>query len=163
MNDEERTIKNDYSHLIIETPQLQTLKHRFSSSLITFFFWAAWFYLWLPVISLLAWLAGIRFFYDHMVGLGGAKGFVQILLIYLAAVLLIGLIFFAWAYYNNKRFKYKKRRGAIWKIGFTNLAERYKLNEDQVLNAKSSRRLVVHFDEAGNIIDLTKGKRGVEG
>ena len=70
MKNEEREIKEkensldwDYRHLIIEAPGLQSLKHRFSSSLFTFFFWAAWFYLWQPIISILAWAFGFKFFY----------------------------------------------------------------------------------------------------
>lgn len=159
MKEKENTLDWDYRHLIIETPGLQSLKHRFSSSLVTFFFWAAWFYLWQPIISILAWAFGFKFFYDNMIDLGGIGGFGRLLGTYVLVVSLIGLIFFGWAYYNNRRFKNKKRRGKIWKISFKNLGERYHLTEDQVLNCKTSRRLVVHFDEAGNITGLGNGVR----
>lgn len=144
----------DYRKLIIETPHLQTLKHRFSSSLITFIFWVFWFYLWVPVISIVAWTMGIRFFYENMISLGGIGGFVKLLGVYLLVVFIIGLIFFGWAYYNNRRFKNKQRRGKFWKISFKNLQERYDLDEEQVLNCKAARRIVVHFDDAGKITKL---------
>lgn len=156
---QETSLNSDYRHLIIETPKLQTLKHRFSSSLVTMIFWAVWFYLWQPVISIIAWALGFKFFYDNMISLGGIGGFVKLLGIYILVVCLIAFIFFGWAYYNNRRFKNKKRRGKIWKISFMNLGERYDLTEDQVLNCKSSRRLVVHFDPAGKITGLSNGSR----
>ncbi len=152
----ETSLDSDYRHLIIESPKLQTLKHRFSSSLVTLIFWVAWFYLWQPVISLLAWSVGVKMFYDHMIGLGGVKGFFQLLLIYILALVVIGLVFFSWAYYNNRRFKNKKRRGRTWKISFMNLGERYEFTGEQVLHCKASRRLVVHFDEAGKITSVGK-------
>jgi biofilm PGA synthesis protein PgaD len=144
-------LSDDYRRLIIETPKLQTLKHRFSSSLVTFIFWAFWFYLWQPVISIIAWAMGVRIFYENMISLGGIGGFLKLLGIYTLVVCLIAVVFFGWAYYNNRRFKNKKRRGKFWKISFNNLAERYDLNEEQVLDCKASRRLVVHFDETGKI------------
>jgi biofilm PGA synthesis protein PgaD len=149
------TLNDDYRHLIIETPKLQTLKHRFSSSMVTLIFWFFWFYLWQPVISIAAWFIGVKIFYDHMINLGGVKGFIQLLFIYILVVCAIGMIFFGWAFYNNRRFKNKKRRGQSWKISFRNLAERYHLNEEQILNCKASRRLVVHFDENGKITRLS--------
>lgn len=167
MSDEEKgmsergnTLDWDYRHLIIERPKLQSLKHRFSSSLVTFFFWAAWLYLWQPVVSIIAWALGFKFFYDNMINLGGIVGFAKLLGVYVLVVCLIGLVFFGWAYYNNRRFKDKKRRGKIWKISFTNLGERYHLDENQVLDCKTSRRLVVHFDGGGNITGLGNEKRG---
>jgi biofilm PGA synthesis protein PgaD len=156
---QDASLNSDYRHLIIETPELQTVKHRFSSSLVTMVFWIFWLYLWQPVVSIIAWAFGFKFFYDNMISLGGIGGFVKLVGIYVLVVFLIAFIFFGWAYYNNRRFKNKKRRGKIWKISFLNLGERYDLTEDQVLNCKSSRRLVVHFDQSGKITCLTNGIR----
>lgn len=144
-----------YMGLIIEAPHLQTLKHKFSSSLLTFLFWVFWFYLWHPLISIIAWFFGFSFFYDNMIHLGGLAGFLKLVGTYALVVFIIALLFFGWAAYNNWRFKNKKRRGKMWKIGFRNLGERYMLSEEQVLNAKTSRRLVVHFNAAGRIVAFT--------
>lgn len=155
----EATLNSDYRNLIIETPELQTIKHRVSSSLVTMLFWIFWLYLWQPVISIIAWALGFKFFYDNMISLGGIGGLVELVGIYTLVVSLIALLFFGWAYYNNRRFKDKTRRGKIWKLSFLNLGERYDLTEDQVLNCKSSRRLVVHFDQSGKITALSNDIR----
>lgn len=148
-------LSDDYRRLIIETPKLQTLKHRFSSSLVTFVFWVFWLYLWQPLVSIIAWAMGVRIFYTNMISLGGIGGFLKLLGIYTLVVCIIAVVFFGWAYYNNRRFKNKQRRGKFWKISFTNLAERYNLTEEQVLDCKVSRRIVVHFDEAGKITGVS--------
>ena len=142
--------------LIIQAPELQTLKQRYSSSLLTLFFWFFWFYLWQPAISLLAWFFGVKLFERNMIVLGGIQGLLSLMASYVAVVCSIAVIFFGWAYYNNMRFKEKKRRGKTWKVSVDNLGDRFALTEDQVLECKTSRRLVIHFNETGKITQVNK-------
>ena len=111
----------DYSHLIIETPGLQNLKQRFGHSMFTLAFWLFWFYLWQPVISIVAWAFGVRFFHENMIGLGGLQGFLSLLGGYALVVGSIALIFFGWAAYNNFRFRHRSRRESLWKISLHNI------------------------------------------
>jgi biofilm PGA synthesis protein PgaD len=145
----------DPRNFIIDAPGFQTLKQRYSSALLTLIFWVFWFYLWQPLISIIAWGLGIKFFYENMVLLGGIYGFLELALIYLLVVMGIGVLFFGWAFYNNRRFKKKKRRAKLWKISFGNLSNLFQIDENQVLALKSSRYAVVHFDENGHIKDLS--------
>ncbi|HEV8078806.1 MAG TPA: poly-beta-1,6-N-acetyl-D-glucosamine biosynthesis protein PgaD, partial [Marinobacter sp.] len=46
--------------LIIERPELQTPTRKTLSSVITFLAWTLWIYLWLPLLSIIAWGAGIQ-------------------------------------------------------------------------------------------------------
>jgi len=142
--------------LIIQAPKLQSLKQRYSSSLITLLFWFFWLYLWQPVISLVAWLFGVKLFERNMITLGGIQGLLNLMTSYAAVVFAIASVFFGWAYYNNRRFKEKKRRGKIWKVSVDNLGDRFALTEDQVLECKTSRRMVVHFNETGKITQINK-------
>ena len=138
--------------LIIQAPEWQTLKQRYSSSLLTLFFWFFWFYLWQPIISLFGWLLGFKLFEQNMIIFGGLKGFLSIMTSYLILIFSMAVIFFGWAYYNDKRFSKKNRRGMIWKVSVDNLGDRFALSEDQVLECKTSRRLVIYFNETGKII-----------
>jgi TM2 domain-containing membrane protein YozV len=51
---------------IIERADLQTLRHRTVSGVLTVLFWAIWFYLWLPFLALLAWAAGLERAYKEV-------------------------------------------------------------------------------------------------
>ena len=148
-------MREDWSHLIIDTPKLQTLKQRYGYSMITFVFWAFWLLLWQPVASLIAWYFGFKFFYDNMISLGGIYGFLMLVGHYLIVISIIAVIFFGWANYNNMRFKGKKRRGSIWKIAISNMGNRYSLSGGQMLIFKTARRLVVSFDDGGNITNVS--------
>ena len=147
-------MKEDFSHLIIHSPDLQTIRQKLSSSTLTFLFWGIWLYLWQPIISIIAWGLGIEFFYDNMISLGGIDGFLKLLMQYVVVVLLIALVFFSWAFYNNRKYKRKKRRGKQWKISLHNAAATYRISNEQVLRAKASRRIVVHFNPDGSIRDI---------
>jgi len=147
----------DYTHLIINAPKLQSLKQRFSYSVITFAFWVFWFYLWQPIAAILAWVLGLKIFYENMITLGGIEGFFKLISSYIIAVCSMALFFFGWAYYNNLRFKEKTRRTRLWKVSALNLGELFNLKKEQVLHCKASRRLVVHFDAHGKIKDVTSG------
>ncbi len=139
------------NELIIDTPSLLSLKQRYSFSVVTFLFWVLWFYLWNPLVSLLAWMFGARIFYDNMIALGGWPGLIEKLTAYVLTLFAMGLVFFGWALYNNFRFYNKKRRGKMWKVNALNLSDYFKITPDDVLSCKSSKRFVVNFDGGGNI------------
>lgn len=145
----------DYNELIIERPSLQSLKQKYGYGMITFLFWSLWFYLWQPLLSLVAWSLGVKFFYDKLIALCKVLELIQMIALYLFIIIIIGFIFLGWAQYNNLKFRNKKRRGLLWKVSMDNVAERYELDVDQVVFAKASRKLVVHFDDLGKIVRLS--------
>jgi biofilm PGA synthesis protein PgaD len=96
--------------LIIEHPEWQTPRQRILLGFLTLVFWMAWFYLWIPFISLLAWIFGIRIFQYHMIELEGYKGLVELLGWYGLVIFLLGGSLIAWATYNIQRFNKVARR-----------------------------------------------------
>ena len=52
------------SQKTIAAPHLLTRRHRARDTLLTAIMWALYLYLWLPALSLVAWILGIEFAYD---------------------------------------------------------------------------------------------------
>ncbi|MCP4155719.1 MAG: poly-beta-1,6-N-acetyl-D-glucosamine biosynthesis protein PgaD [bacterium] len=157
---QEKEIRNKEfrNELIIEAPGLQSLKQRYSSKLMTLLFWLLWFYLLNPLLSIFAWLFGFKVFYDNMVLLGGWPGLMEKVNAYVVTLLVMGIVFFGWAFYNNARFYNKKRRGKLWKVNTLNLSTQFNISRNEVMKAKSARRIVINFDEGGNITHFSNEK-----
>jgi biofilm PGA synthesis protein PgaD len=137
--------------LIIDEPSLQTLKQRFAYSLVTFLFWTVWIYLWLPVISLVAWLAGFHLFYQEMIVQNGAQLFFDLVTFYGLTILSIGIVFLSWAWYNLARFRGKERRKSAKGVEKADLARLFSVEVDQLGKWHKAKRLIIYHDEEGEI------------
>jgi len=89
---------------IIERSDLQSPRQRTLSGALTLAFWALWFYLWLPVLALLAWALGVQQAFKYMVVLGGYHEVIRLLGLYSLIILLLGGGLVLWASYNIIRF-----------------------------------------------------------
>jgi biofilm PGA synthesis protein PgaD len=138
--------------LIIDKPSLQPLRQRYATGIVTFLFWIVWAYIWLPVISLIAWALGIKFFYDEMIARGGYEAFLELLIFYLIVIFLIAVIFIGWATYNFFRFRGMERRRAIKPLETEDYARYFSVNGTELKNWRNMKRITIHFDEQGNIL-----------
>src|SRR6056300_934320 len=109
--------------LIINRPSLQSSQQRIIYPILTFLFWLLWIYIWLPLVSLIAWGFGVQLYYDEMILNHGLEALMNMAGIYAMVVLLIGTMLISWAVYNLKRFRNKERRSAIEKLSNEKLAE----------------------------------------
>lgn len=148
------TAMNFEDKLVINQPKLQTLKQKYAYSLIAFVFWALWLYLLQPIIALMAWLFGFEVFYANMILMGGWEGLSQKLITYLVTLAIMAVVFYGWALYNRYRFQGKIRRGKYWKSNVLTLASEFNVSEEQVLKCQTSKRLELHFDDHGKIIEV---------
>ena len=137
--------------LVIDMPNLQTLRQRYASTVITLIFWIFWFYLWLPLISLVAWVLGIDLFYDRMVVRGGFDTFIEMLPIYALIVVLIGALLIIWGIYNMKRFRGKERRTRALPVTIPTIAGYFMVDPAQLTEWQRAKNLMVHIDELGMI------------
>lgn len=137
--------------MIINKPSLQTLRQRFGYSFLTVLFWMFWFYLWLPLISIVAWLVGIEIFYQEMIVAGGHRAFFELVGFYSQVVLSITVVFLGWAGYNLFRFRGKKRRKGSKVIEMTEIAGRFSVDAGQLMTWRRAKRLVIHHDAHGTI------------
>jgi biofilm PGA synthesis protein PgaD len=135
--------------LIIEHPEWQTPKQRILLGFITLFFWMAWFYLWIPFVSLLAWLFGIRIFEYHMIELQGYKGVVELLGWYALVIFLLGGSLIAWATYNIQRFNKAARRNPRPAVSIEMQASHFQVDCKDVETWRKSQLLFIeHHDDA---------------
>lgn len=137
--------------LIINRPDLQTLRQQYTFALLTFLFWVAWFYLWLPLISLLAWLFGIEIFYEHMVVLEGLTGFVGMLDWYVLVISALGTVLLCWSWYNLFRFRGKNKRVRKETVSDRQLAGFFNIDIQSLEACRLAQRIEINYDANGQI------------
>jgi len=137
--------------LIINEPGLLTLRHRFTNSFLTLLFWVFWIYLWLPVISLVAWWAGFHLFYEEMIARKGYESFFDLVGWYGMVVLSIAIVFLSWAGYNLLRFRGKERRKRAGSVRRADVARQFGVQADEIDRWHGAKRLTVYHNEKGLI------------
>jgi biofilm PGA synthesis protein PgaD len=142
--------------LIIEKPELQSAAHRYGWGLVTFAFWSIYVYLWLPLITLLAWWVGVYLFNIQMVELRGYDGLVNKLALYLFVILSLSIILIGWANIERLRFKGVKRRLGGTEVTVGEIARQYNLNEEQLIALRQKKSLEVYFSDQGHIAKITE-------
>lgn len=132
--------------LIIDTPGLQELKRRYGYGLATLVMWILWLYLWLPLVSLLAWAAGVRLFYEHMIRLGGYQGLLAQLHWYALTIIGISVLWVYWVEFNRRRFQGRDRRNSMAPV--SNLyddARFFDLPPEEILAGRAAGTVNVWF------------------
>jgi len=142
--------------LIIDKPELQSPQKKIFFSMLTFIFWVIWFYIWLPLVSLIAWLLGIDFFYEHMIILGGIDGLISEISWYGTIITLSALTLVAWSVYNMMRFRNKNRRSSLKQISLEDQSDYFKLETEALKTCQQEKRVVISVDEEDRLI-ITAG------
>ncbi len=141
--------------LIIHHPEKQTNQQRWALGIITAGFWMFWFYLWLPFISLLAWIFGYRIFEYHMIELGGYKGLLDLLGVYSVVILLLSGALIGWAAYNIRRFRGKAdRRKGRPPVSIDLHAQHFGVDAGQLQEWRKSQRLVIDHGNNSEIVNV---------
>ena len=141
--------------LIIERPELQSNAQRYGWSSITFIFWLLYIYLWLPLITLVAWWVGAKLFNLHIIQLNGYVGLLDKLGLYAAIIFIISAMLIGWAKIEHLRFKNKPRRKGSSAVTDREVAKKYNLQESQLAQLRLEKSLVVHFSDKGVISRIT--------
>lgn len=150
---------------LIVRPELQSSGQRTLYGALTLVFWAIWFYLWLPVIALLAWALGLQQAYKYMVVLDGYRQVVQSLGIYSLVILLLGGALVIWASYNIFRFRGVERRSATSPVTPAEIGRAFGQDPDAVARWQGAQRLYVRHDELGIIagVDILGARTSTPG
>jgi len=141
-------VKNKF---IIDTPKLQTLRLKYTSTLITLVFWIIWFYLWVPLITLAGWWFQIKFFQQEMLIGDGLDAFLNILPVFIAITLALSGSLAIWALYNSIRFKGLDRRKALPPVQNDDLLQLWAISEASLTDAQANKVSKIHISEEGNI------------
>jgi biofilm PGA synthesis protein PgaD len=145
--------------LIIENPELQSNAHRFGWSSVTFFFWMLYIYLWLPLITLVAWWVGAKLFHIQIVALQGYAGVIDKLGLYSAIIVIISAILIGWAKIERFRFKDAVRRVDNTTVPVGDIAVRFKLQELDLTQLRGKKSVIVHFSSQGELASISENMR----
>ncbi len=139
--------------IFIHAPALRTPHRRAGDQVLTLVMWGIYAYLWLPLISLIAWFLGIDLFYQEMVINGGFDAFVDLSGWYLLIIVIILVTVGGWSASNYFRFHDKNRRISQPTVSDQEMAEWFGIESDRLGAIRDSDRLRLAFDREGRIED----------
>jgi biofilm PGA synthesis protein PgaD len=144
------------NELIIERPELQTMSQRYGWKSVTFLFWMFYLYLWVPLITLVVWLVGVKLFHINMIELKGYESLVDKLGLYSGIILTISIILIGWAEVNRMRFKNKLRRLDSDELSIGEVAKKYNLEVSNLSLLRQKKSIMVHFSDEGAISEISE-------
>ncbi len=136
---------------LIVRPDLQSPQQRGLYGVLTLAFWVFWFYLWLPVLALLAWALGVQQAYKYMIVLGGYVEVIRVVGIYALIIFLLGGALLLWANYNILRYGGVERRKAVLPITPEQISHYFGQDLASVLRWRTEQRLCVTHDQDGRV------------
>lgn len=142
--------------LIIERPELQSMSQRYGWKTVTFLFWMFYIYLWVPLITLVVWLVGVKLFHINMIEFKGYESLVDKLGLYSIIILIISIILIGWAEVNRMRFKNKLRRLDNDELSVGEVAKKYDLEESHLTQLRQKKSIIVHFSDKGVISEISE-------
>ncbi len=139
---------------IINRPDLLSFHRRAMFSGITLFAWVLWFYLFLPLVSAIAWWAGAELFASYMLD-PHERTYLITLMFYVIVIVVAGLVIFAWSRYNQLRFQGHDRREATPSVSDTMIQARFGLDAESLRQIHHSQIMRFELDDKGRIISLS--------
>lgn len=139
---------------LIVRPDLQSPQQRGLYGVLTLAFWVFWFYLWLPVLALLAWALGVQQAYKYMVVLGGYVEVIRVVGIYTLIIFGLGGGLLLWANYNILRYGEVERRKAVVPITPEQISHYFGQDLESVLRWRTEQRLRVSHDLGGRVVNV---------
>jgi len=133
----------------IDSPELLTRQQRMRDNVFTAVMWAVYLYLWVPLVSLFAWLLGFEFAYDVMIRSGGAQDLGGILFVYGIIVLVIIAMVATWSLGNLLRYGKMRRRHAAAELSIAQMAEFFEVELAAVEQLRSTQSVSIEFDAEG--------------
>ena len=130
-------------------------RHRTRDTVLTFLMWGIYVYLWVPLITVGAWLLGFERFYEVMITYGGFEVVLELLDWYASIIIIIAACIIGWSGINYRRFHSRERRFASSVTKAQEISEFFGVAETEVKRARSSRRLMIDLDGLGCISKIT--------
>lgn len=143
--------------LIIERPDLQGWPLVLGSRLITAAMWVLYVYLWLPLLTVLAWAIGIEAAYEQMVTLGGYQIAVELWAFFATVILIMGGLLLGWARINFYRFRGPDRRQLPSRTDSARMAADFGLAPDRLSALQTCRRARLDHHPDGRLLSAEIG------
>jgi len=138
---------------IINAPQLQTLRKRISALFVWLLCWVMWIYLLIPLVALSNWVMGDRKMINEMRWFGGYKSLLELMEIYMAALVVMTLLWLCWIFARTLHSK-ELLPAAQKLITDQDLCAFYNVEADALQQCKHSKLMTVYFDDQGHIASL---------
>ncbi|MGI9309632.1 MAG: poly-beta-1,6-N-acetyl-D-glucosamine biosynthesis protein PgaD [Gammaproteobacteria bacterium] len=146
---------------ILAPKDLISRRYRARDALLTTALWVLYAYFWLPLISLLAWLAGIDFAYDLVIEAGGPENLIVLLLWFLIMLLIIAAIVTGWSGIQYSRFANRERRSAAPPTPADEQMAIWNIDQKLFDELQSAHQITVNMDHDGQITDVREGPNAV--
>lgn len=118
--------------LIIERADLQSFRQRWGYGTLTLACWIAWLYLFIPLLSAVAWFAGLTFIYRVLLqGLELAELWAM-LTRYGSGIAVLVSVYMIWAVTSYLRFRRMERRKAVASVTDTELCGSHDLRQTEL-------------------------------
>lgn len=150
------------SELHIDAPHLLSQRRRLGDTIATGLMWILYSYLWLPLVSLLAWLLGFEFAYDVMVRAGGVDALKAVLWWYGIVLASIFVAVAVWSVVNRRRFANHDRRQNGQRVSDIEMTEYFALQHEELQTMRSARVISLSFDATGSIEQVDASRDGSE-
>lgn len=139
---------------IIYRPDLLPPRHRVMFSGITLVAWGIWVYLFLPLLSVLAWWLGVEIFASYMLD-PTDRGYFVTLTFYLIVIAGAGLIIVSWSRYNQLRFRGQDRRAHTPPVSPEMVQARFRVDAQTLEQIHASKVMVFDLDKDGVIREVS--------
>jgi biofilm PGA synthesis protein PgaD len=133
----------------IDAPERLTRRERTFGAIVTAVMWAAYAYLWLPLVSLAAWGLGLEVAYDVMIRAGGIESLRRALFWYLVVLADVALTVAVWSLVNKWRFAGRNRRTGHEPIGDEALAHYFGVAPELLTKLRENQRIELDIDASG--------------
>ena len=140
----------------IQFKQMLSGRYRAREAVLTTLLWILYGYLWLPLVSVVAWYFGIDFAYERVIKAGGPDQLILLLLWFFIIFLVILLIVVTWSGLQYSLYKgdgERRNRG----LAFDLKAERETWQIDEALQQqiKAGKVQTVVLDEQARIVKVS--------
>ncbi len=127
---------------IRDNPKLRGFLRNITEAGFTGIMWGLWIYMILPVINIVLWILGIRYFHISIIEQAGYKELLNLIGKMGWTVLTVFLILRLWGYYNYRRFGRKDRRRGKAPADVEQIAELYKMPAETVRALQMRKEIV---------------------
>jgi biofilm PGA synthesis protein PgaD len=142
---------------ILAPRDLISRRYKARDALLTTVLWVLYAYFWLPLISLLAWLAGIDFAYDMVIEAVGPENLIVLLLWFLIMLLIIAAIVTGWSGIQYSRFANRDRRAEASPTDPAEMIALWGIDQGVFEELQSAQQITVNLDEHGRITSVREG------
>jgi biofilm PGA synthesis protein PgaD len=136
------------SPCIISHPERQSGAQHTMFSALTLSVWVLWLYLWLPLITTILWMVGIRWAYIQV--FRGSRGVSLWVIVWImtATAVILG----SWSSYNHFRFAKKAQRRQVQALAKSSIGKSFNISSATLSVLLRERRLNLYFDDAEQLI-----------